>query len=537
MKILDCTLRDGGYYNKWNFSEELVTNYLKAVSDSGISFVELGLRNFPKDEFLGPFAYTTESYLNSLDLPSGVIYGVMVDAKTILTSNLSINDAVDALFCEAQSSKIDLVRIAAHFHEVDSSAEIAKKLKELGYLVGFNLMQAGGKNAEEISLKSKVIASWNCVESLYFADSLGNMDNAEVVRIVSAIKVEWDGAIGIHTHNNMGRALDNSICAIANGVTWIDATITGMGRGAGNAETENLLAVLSKSHPEINASPIYELVIRHFEPLQKKYGWGSNLLYFLGAQHDVHPTYIQNLLSDPHLGKDETVGALKYLLAQDGTSKFDGKVLQAALSLNDELTEASGDVISNTFSGRKLLLLTNAPSVKEHKRALELFIKQQEVIVVSLNINETIAEDLIDYVCISHNLKFLAESANYINLKHPMIYPKHRFKQDERDLIRLNTDTINYGVKVSEDTFDANEAHCIIPHDLTLAYVLAFAIESGFLDVFVAGFEGYDSTDKRQTEMLDIISHVKASKPQFGDLIALTPTTYPIKNSSVYAYI
>jgi 4-hydroxy 2-oxovalerate aldolase len=537
MKILDCTLRDGGYYNKWDFSEELVTNYLKAVSGSGISFVELGLRNFAKDEFLGPFAYTTESYLNSLDLPSGVIYGVMVDAKTILTSNLSISDAVDALFCEAQSSKIGLVRIAAHFYEVDSSAEIAKKLKDLGYLVGFNLMQAGGKSVDEISLKSKTIASWDCIESLYFADSLGNMDNVEVVRILNAIKEEWKGPIGIHTHNNMGRALDNSLCAITNGVTWIDSTITGMGRGAGNAETESLLAVLSKSHLGFNATPIYELVIRYFEPLQKKYGWGSNLLYFLGAQHNVHPTYIQNLLSDSHLGKDETVGALKYLLAQDGTSKYDGKVLQAALSLNDEFTEPCGDVISNKFVGRKLLLLTNAPSVKEHKRALEIFIKQQEVVVVSLNINETIVGDHIDFVCISHNLKFLSESANYINLKYPVIYPRHRFKQEERNLIRLNDNTINYGVKVSEGTFETHESHCVVPHDLTMAYALAFAMASGFSDVFVAGFEGYDSTDKRQTEMLDVISHVKASKPLFGDLIALTPTTYPIKKSSVYAYI
>ena len=118
IKILDCTLRDGGYYNQWDFPTNVVEAYLKSMASSGIDFVELGLRNFPKEGFHGPFFYTTESFLNRLELPLGPEYGVMVDAKTILGSGLKIDEAVDKLFVNAEQSKLSLVRIAAHFHEV-----------------------------------------------------------------------------------------------------------------------------------------------------------------------------------------------------------------------------------------------------------------------------------------------------------------------------------------------------------------------------------------------------------------------------------
>lgn len=143
MNILDCTLRDGGYYNDWDFDSDVVEQYLTRIAESRIDYVELGLRNFPKQGFLGAFAYTTEDFLNSLELPDGPVYGVMVDAKTILESGFDISEAVDLLFSPASESKVSLVRVAAHFHEVETSGPIVARLKELGYTVGFNLMQAG----------------------------------------------------------------------------------------------------------------------------------------------------------------------------------------------------------------------------------------------------------------------------------------------------------------------------------------------------------------------------------------------------------
>ena len=534
MKILDCTLRDGGYYNNWDFSKQIVDAYLKAVSEAKIDYVELGLRNFPKNEFLGAFAYTTEEYLNSLELPVGPTYGVMVDAKTILTSEKGVTKAVDDLFVPASQSKIKLVRIAAHFGEVEETAPIVMQLKSLGYIVGLNLMQAGGKSSSIISQKASTASEWNLLDVLYFADSLGDMDNEEVERITLAIREEWKGPIGIHTHNNMGKGLDNSITANKAGVTWLDSTITGMGRGAGNTQTESLLAVLDQKGSSYNSKPIYELVIRHFESMQKKYGWGSNLLYFLGAQNDVHPTYIQNLLSNTHYGTEEVVGAIDYLSNLDGTTSYNGTVLSSALSFNTSENKVTGSTkINSIFNDQEVLIVSNGPSVQQYKDVIELYIRNRKPIVISINISNFISPELIDYYVISHNSKFLSDADKYQNLNKPLILPTHRFTSSELKSISA-CEIIDYGVEVREGELSSNKTYASIPFDITMAYALAALLESKPKLIGAVGFDGYDKNDPRQLEMISILA-LYSKVDTSCEIESLTPTNYPMINGSIYA--
>ena len=536
MKILDCTLRDGGYYNLWNFSEALVDEYLTAISQSGVHYVELGLRNFPKNLFLGAFAYTSEDYLNSLALPNNINYGVMIDAKSILSSGKSIKNSIHTLFVKKSKSKISLVRIAAYFQEVEQSIAIASELKKLGYIVGFNLMQAGGKSSELITKTAKIISSWNTVDILYFADSLGNMDVKEVKRIILALRCEWHTDLGIHTHNNMGRALDNSLLAIDEGVEWIDSTITGMGRGAGNTATEKLISSLSSQHNNFFPFPIYELVIQRFEALKKQYGWGDHLLYFLGAQHDVHPMYIQNILSDSHLGKEEIFGSIKFLIEQRETNKYDGKLLETALSLSNTAIEAKGQIIAPIFKNHDVLIITNAPGTEQHKRALKLYINKYRPIVIGINLVDKIHESLLDYFCISHNLKFLSEYHHYQQLNKPLIYPKHRFRKNEILQLKSLSGAIDYGVKIEHNKFYPDADFCIIPYDLTVSYAISVAITGQARRILLAGFDGYSATDKRQQEMIVLFQLIQENNPEL-DMVAITPSTYPIKKGSVYAML
>lgn len=535
MKILDCTLRDGGYYNNWNFDQETVTAYLNALSESGIDYVELGLRNFPKPGFLGAFAYTSESFLSALDLPNNLKYGAMVDSKTLLSSELPIERAVKELFTPKSESKLSLVRVASHFFEILDSKSIAQCLKELGYTVGFNMMQAGGKPSSEITTAAREIASWNCVDVLYFADSLGNMAADEVTRISTAIREGWKGEIGIHTHDNMGKGLENSLTALKCGVEWLDCTVTGMGRGAGNTQTERLLSVLSSTNHHLNPNGVYELVIKHFEPMQKNFGWGCNLLYFLGAQKNVHPTYIQNLLSDPHLGRSEVVGALQFLLDKDGTNKYDGALLEEALNLTGNQTPPNLAPVTGQLAGQTVLLLTNAPSVREHTAAIELFIKKHKPKVISLNILDTVSQDLVDFVCISHNFKYLSEKNRYSQVSSPFILPKHKFSKDELSVLPDNAH-IDYGMITTRGKHEIHPSYCVVPSDLTLAYAISYSIEANADKIYVAGIDGYDSDDPRQAEMIELMTQLD-KKDILSRVIAITPTTYPAASSSVYAYI
>ena len=121
IQILDCTLRDGGYYNNWDFSKEIVNDYLKVMSQVGVDCVELGFRSFKAKSFKGPTWYTTESYLNSLSIPKNLTIGVMVNASELIFHHLGFSKAIKIMFNKAKKSKVKLVRLACHFEEFNKT--------------------------------------------------------------------------------------------------------------------------------------------------------------------------------------------------------------------------------------------------------------------------------------------------------------------------------------------------------------------------------------------------------------------------------
>lgn len=302
---LDCTIRDGGYYTNWEFELKLVNKYLKVMEKSKINAVEIGFRNPSK--LNKTFANVTDNFIrDNLYIPKIEYFGVMIDtAKTP-------SKTIKKIFSYADESPINLVRAATHFKDIDLGENVCKELKNLGYVITCNLMQAAGKSYEEIRDVAKKIESWNVVDVLYLADSLGGMDHDSVNYSFKAIKEGWSGLTGFHGHNNKGQSLDNSIEAIDIGVDWVDSTILGMGRGPGNTETEYLLGELNKrGFGEYNLEDIYKLVLNEFLSLQKQYGWGSSLLYYLAAEYNIHPTFIQKMLSNYSM--DNILKAIFYL--------------------------------------------------------------------------------------------------------------------------------------------------------------------------------------------------------------------------------
>ena len=468
LKILDCTLRDGGYYNNWDFDGDIVRDYLSALAEANIDYIELGLRNFPKNTFDGPFAYTTESYLNSIELPPGPRYGVMIDAKTILSSNLQVDEAIASLFVPADKSKLSLVRVAVHFSEVEKCGELAKTLKAYGYELGFNLMQAAGKTPTEIQNIIKEINRWECVDVVYFADSLGNMFSDEVINIADQIRDSWKNDIGIHTHNNMGQALSNALTAAKHHVTWIDVTISGMGRGAGNSQTENFLAAIDAER--YKAQPIYKLAMKHFYPMQQQLGWGPNIFYYLGAKHGIHPTYIQNLLSHNQCSDDEILSAIDYLSHLQSSSSFSQEALTASLRSHGNSTATSGSSqINKLFNNKNVLIIGNGPSVERHQQGIIEYIKKNQPLVISININSSIDDCLIDYYCLTHTGKFFTEKEQYNIITKPIILPKHRFERTELDL--FSSEILDYGMEIDQDTLEAHETFCV-PHSISLLHTV-----------------------------------------------------------------
>ena len=161
LKILDCTLRDGGYYNNWDFDNELVEIYLKSMGDAFIDVVEIGFRSPPKNSFMGPYVYSLDEHLESLPLPKNILIGVMINAKEYIKTPEGPIELVNKLFQPKEKSPVGLVRIAINFDQVTEAEVLAKQLKELGYQVGLNMMQAHGKEEEQYEQTAKKITKIN----------------------------------------------------------------------------------------------------------------------------------------------------------------------------------------------------------------------------------------------------------------------------------------------------------------------------------------------------------------------------------------
>ena len=191
LRILDCTLRDGGYYNNWDFDPELVEVYLESMGKSSIDVVEIGFRSPPKTSFMGPFYYSTDEYISTLPLPNELMIGVMINASDYLDASEKPKNMINKMFNSAQSSPVDIVRIAINFNQARDAEILVHEFKLLGYQVGLNLMQAQDKSGKQYQEIADTIQAWDTVDVLYFADSLGSMDPSQVSFICSNLKKVW----------------------------------------------------------------------------------------------------------------------------------------------------------------------------------------------------------------------------------------------------------------------------------------------------------------------------------------------------------
>ncbi len=208
--LLDCTFRDGGYYTDWNFSPELVSEYLTAVDKAGIDIVEIGFRSFEYSGFRGPFYYSSDRYLKTLGLDNyNFRIAVMVDAKS------SDPNLITRYFNPVNESPVDAVRIATNFENLDRACQLAVGIKSLGYETIINMMQIHMLSHDQIVEATLKIDE--CADVMYFADSIGCLNSEMIDDIYGSIRTaSSDIAVGIHAHDNKGNALNNTVFAMMN---------------------------------------------------------------------------------------------------------------------------------------------------------------------------------------------------------------------------------------------------------------------------------------------------------------------------------
>lgn len=532
MILLDCTLRDGGYYNDWDFNRNLVQDYLVAMDALAVDYVEIGFRSKKNSGFKGPYAFSRDEFLNTLVLPKGLSskIGVMVNGSELSNAEDQLNQ-LEYLFTQKNKSPVSLVRIACHVHEFEACLPVSDWLHGKGYKVGFNLMQIAEHSLDEITALAK-LASTYPIDVLYFADSMGSLSPSQTCDIVNALNKGWSGELGIHTHDNMGQAIANTLASIDSGVTWVDSTVTGMGRGPGNAQTEYLAIAIQKYRSnQGNPTKLFELISSYFKPLQEHYGWGTNPYYYLAGKYGIHPSYIQEMLQDSRYSDEDVLAVIDHLRIEGG-KKFSLDTLESSRHFYSGELKGGWKPYS-VLHGREILVIGAGPSVSKYKSAIENYINRFKPYVIALNTESSLQQKFIDARAACHPVRLMADCHQHSNLPQPLITPYSMLPNDVQEEIG-NKEVFDYGLSVEPDHFVFAETFCTLPNSLVFFYVLAVANSGCASSIRLVGFDGYSAGDCRNSEMEHALRQYQQS---IGiSLCSLTPTRYDMPTKSIFGF-
>lgn len=530
INLLDCTLRDGGYYNAWDFDVGLAESYFEQLAQGGVNIIEVGFRFTDQSQFYGPFAHTSEEFLATLNLPEGPVYGVMVNASDYLTDTWE--EDFHRSFVPASESPISLVRIAAHIRQIPQCGPMVARLKELGYMVGLNIMQISEASDEKIrELVRTIEEDFVDFEALYFADSLGNMRPDDVRRVVTLLREKSDKAIGFHGHDNISLGVTNSLSAIEAGATWVDATITGMGRGAGNTQTEYLAIELkNRGLADLKCLHIHQAATGEFARMQKEYGWGTNLYYYEAGLRAVHPTYVQQMLQTNRFEPIDVLSMIATLGDSDHNLSYRAENIETAFASFLKSPRGGSDM-SGQWTGRPVVLIAGGPNARRHWKAIEAFSHRNQAVKLAVNANEFCDPQQVDGIVCVHPARLLSYLRKKDWASVPLYTSLAAMPDDVAGEIERRTEVIDYGVCVEPGRFEPLGDGCYIPSPLAAAAALAMAIDAKASQVFLAGFDGFDGMSREYREMQQMLDQAVAAG---ANVRSLTETHFKVPMASLY---
>ncbi len=285
IKVLDCTIRDGGLMNNHKFDDQVVKAVYSACVDAGVDYMELGYKASRKIVIPGEYGawkYCLEDDLRRIvgDSPTPLKLSVMADAER--------TDYHEDIPPRSQSV-ISMVRVATYIHQIPTALEMVKDAQDKGYETTVNLMAVSTVPEYALNEGLELLAQSE-TKAIYVVDSFGTLYSEQVEHLVrkylhycKAVGKE----VGIHAHNNLQLAFANTVEAIVLGANMLDATMAGLGRGAGNCPMELLIGFLH--NPKYDLLPVLRCVQDTIEPLRAKLMWGFDLPYMLTGLLNQHP--------------------------------------------------------------------------------------------------------------------------------------------------------------------------------------------------------------------------------------------------------
>lgn len=508
MKIVDCTLRDGGYYTQWDFSDSIVESYLRAVNSLPIDYVELGYRNLPANEYQGKYAYTPVHTLRKLRESCSKKIALMLNEKSVSPKVLS--ELLSPIVGMA-----DMIRLAVDPRNFTRAVELASAVREYGFEIGFNVMYMSQWKQMPDFLAT--LSSVNDLASVFnMVDSYGGVMPEDICVITELVKKQLSCPLGFHGHNNLHMALANALTASNNGVEYIDATVCGMGRGAGNLELELLLSVMSKQGIEVDFNELGNIVDK-FAELKDKYHWGASLPYMISGINSLPQKQVMDWVANRTYSFNSIVRALSNQTA----------------GLEDNAKYA---VLEKQYTD-EVLIVGGGQSVTDHAEALHCYLEQHpRTAVIFASTRRLPILDNINNKCyyclVGSEAKRMSQNVTDLTKERTCILPPYprQMGTDVPELEHVKVYELNK-VEFSEFFIDS-----------CTAVALQLALDLNANSVYLCGYDGYPNgiLSEKESTLSQENRYLFKRFCLYSDkkLISLTPTIYPsLEKQSLYQYI
>ncbi len=310
IKVVDCTIRDGGLVNNSNFSLKTVRAVYRACCEAGIDYIEIGYKNskemFSVDEY-GPWRFCVEEDIARVT--DGIDKGTSKLAVMMDAHKSSPEDILDR-----SESDIDMIRVATYVKDVDKAIALANNANEKGYETAINVMAISREGGPFLDEALQQIGQETKVLAVYIVDSFGALYSEEVHYMVERFRMHLkDKEVGVHFHNNQQLAFANTIEGIIRNANYLDGTLYGLGRAAGNCPLELLLGFLK--NPKYNIEPILRVIGDTIVPLQQEIFWGYHIPYMVTGIRNEHPLDAIKWMSGPD--RDDYLAFYKQTVEED----------------------------------------------------------------------------------------------------------------------------------------------------------------------------------------------------------------------------
>jgi len=500
IELLDCTLRDGGYYTLWDFESKLINHYLKFISQLPIKYIEIGYRSIEKEDYLGEFYYLPLETIKAIKskLNKSQKIALMLNTKDCST------DSVVTLLSEC-TDFVDLIRLATDPKKIEHSLEISKILKSLGFKVGINIMYLSTIDKNH-SIYNKIKDIEEYVDYLYLVDSYGSIYPTELENSIKEFQKNTKVNLGFHGHNNLELAFVNTLKALECGITMIDSTVLGMGRGAGNLKLELFLTHLKeKENWNVNFNILSQLV-ELFNPLMTKYKWGTNLPYMVSGSYSLPQKDVMDMIIIDRY----SIASIVNTMNSDTLSP-----LQAFQYI---------PVVE------KCIIIGGGSSVNKHLKAITNYLTKNKAIIIhstSKYINDFSTLTNKQFFCIAGDELIKLNKNSQYNFIHQFIFGPSPRKVNISILDKYNVAELK--------SIDFIEKF----HDSPLAISLQSAIDIKAKNIELIGFDGY--TELKSTKELYLMQENQIIISSFSkqkNIISLTKTNYSdIIQKSIYSKV